>query len=66
MLGDPAVEHKVDMIYFGKEVKGMRNKYPGGARTSVEEHIVEDRLPYMSIQSRKRILDEKQFNSLSE
>jgi hypothetical protein len=59
VLCDATVDHKVDVIHFGKEVKGMRNKYPRSARAGVEEHIVEDGLSHMSIQSRERILDEE-------
>jgi hypothetical protein len=47
------------VIYFGKEVKGMRNNYPRSARAGGEEYIVEDGLPHVSIQSRERVLDEE-------
>jgi len=35
VLGDAAVDHKVDMVYFGQEMKGMRNKYPRSAGTAM-------------------------------
>jgi hypothetical protein len=35
----------------------MGNKYPRGARSTVEEHIIEDRLANMSVESGEGILD---------
>jgi len=35
VLVDPAVDHKVDMIYLRQEMKGMRNKYPRSAGTAI-------------------------------
>jgi len=35
VLVDPAVDHEVDMVYFGQEMKGMRNKYPRSAGTAM-------------------------------
>jgi len=49
------------MIYLGQEMKGMRNKYPRSAGTAIQEHIVEDGLSHMSIQSREGILVEVKF-----
>ena len=35
MLNDVAIDQEVDMVYFGKEVKGMRNKYPRSAGAAI-------------------------------
>jgi hypothetical protein len=35
----------------------MSNKYPCSARSTVEEHIIEDRLANVSIESGEGILD---------
>jgi hypothetical protein len=35
----------------------MRNEYPCGAGSVVEEHIVKDRLPNVGVEGRERILD---------
>jgi len=38
-------------------MEGMGNEYPCSARSTVEEHIIEDRLANMSVESGERILD---------
>ena len=38
-------------------MKGMRNKYPCGAQSTAKEHIIEDRLANMSVESGEGILD---------
>jgi hypothetical protein len=38
-------------------MEGMSNKYPCSACSAVEEHIIEDRLANVSIESREGILD---------
>jgi hypothetical protein len=45
-------------------MESMRNEYPCGAGSVVKEHIVEDSLPNMSIESRERILDADWSRSL--
>ena len=36
----------------------MSNKYPCSARSAVEEHIIEDRLANVSVESREWVLDD--------
>jgi len=45
-------------------MESMRNEYPCSAGSVVEEHIVEDSLPNMSIESRERILNKDKSCSL--
>jgi hypothetical protein len=56
-LSDATIDNEVDVVYSWQEMESVRNEHPCGTGSVVEEHIVEDGLANVGVESREWILD---------